>query len=176
VKRTTTLVSIRYQWVEGGSYPRTMQPSSARRLACSQALAESAASTVPPVLPSWSGCDAVNQEFTTKLELASSRYGWLDVYMVWMAFRRVVVETWVDCWAAEFPPRLPPWIEEVVEYIDIRFMAAMMSGFRMSSTHRLQSLFVGDIFFFQTTKTRSPPEFFLSGIRTLDVNYRIRLK
>jgi hypothetical protein len=34
------------------AYPRTMQPSSARRRACSHARADSPASTVPPVLPS----------------------------------------------------------------------------------------------------------------------------
>lgn len=45
--------------------------------------------------------------------------------MVCRALRSVVVETWVDCWAAELRFRWP-WKEEVVEYMDIRLLAAMV--------------------------------------------------
>ena len=47
--------------------------------------------------------------------------------MACIEFRRVVVETCVDCWAAELTFRGPPGAEEVVEYIDILFMPAMVS-------------------------------------------------
>jgi len=57
------------------AYPKTMQPSSARRLACSQARAANSKSTVPPVLPWKSVCEADSQVLTTKLVLASSLYG-----------------------------------------------------------------------------------------------------
>jgi hypothetical protein len=36
------------------------------------------------------------------------------------------VETWVDCWAVEAGCR-DPGTDEVVEYMDIRFMCAMMN-------------------------------------------------
>jgi hypothetical protein len=43
-----------------------------------------------------------------------------------------VVETCVDCWAAELTFRGNPGPEEVVEYIDIRLLPAMASGVRSS--------------------------------------------
>jgi len=52
--------------------------------------------------------------------------------MVWIAFKRVVVETWVDCWAAELTFRAAPCAEEVVEYIDIRLLDAIVAGPRGS--------------------------------------------
>ena len=54
-----------------------------------------------------------------------------------------MVETCEDCWAAELPFLGPPGVDEVVEYIDIRFIPAMMkarenlfppSGFEPTST------------------------------------------
>lgn len=52
--------------------------------------------------------------------------------MVCTAFRRVVVETWVDCWAVEFSILEPP-IDEAIEYMDIRLSAAMVGIIRESS-------------------------------------------
>ena len=42
------------------------------------------------------------------------------------ALRSVVVETWADCWAAEFMILEPPPMDEAMEYMDIRLLAAMI--------------------------------------------------
>jgi hypothetical protein len=39
--------------------------------------------------------------------------------------RRVVVETWADWWPAELTTREPP-MDEAMEYMDIRLLAAMV--------------------------------------------------
>jgi hypothetical protein len=54
------------------AYPSTIQPSSARRLACSHAVRPSSASYVPPEFCSLLGLAAVSQVLTAKLVLASS--------------------------------------------------------------------------------------------------------
>ena len=36
------------------------------------------------------------------------------------------METWADCWAAEFMIREPPPMDEAMEYMDIRLLAAMI--------------------------------------------------
>lgn len=85
---------IPYQNVQ--SYPSTIAESSARLLACSQALRASSTSTVPPTLPSGPVWLAEYHVLTTKLALDSRGYGWPDEKLVWSAFRRVVVETCAD--------------------------------------------------------------------------------
>lgn len=42
--------------------------------------------------------------------------------MLWTALRRVVVETWEDCWAA------PRWPSEATEYMDMRLLAMTGNG------------------------------------------------
>ena len=73
------VISIRQAAEKRACYPKTTQPSSARRLACSQACLASSVSTVPPGRPSISACAAVSHVFTTRLVLASRRYGWAEV-------------------------------------------------------------------------------------------------
>lgn len=57
--------------------------------------------------------------------LASSGEGWPEVYIVWIAFKSVVVETCDDCWPAELRFRGNPGPDEVFEYIDIRLLPDM---------------------------------------------------
>ena len=56
-----------------------------------------------------SGLAAVSHVLTTKLVLASRRYGWAEVYVVCRALSNVVVETWVECCAVD---RTPVGVEE----------------------------------------------------------------
>ena len=70
--KVSTEISRRKRW-SGATNPRIMQPSSARRRACSQARAARAASIVPPTLPSGPAWAAVSQVFTTRLVPASRR-------------------------------------------------------------------------------------------------------
>jgi len=53
--------------------------------------------------------------------------------MVWMAFKSVVVDIWVDCCAVVLAFRGTPCIEEAVEYIDILLFAAMVDSYKGSS-------------------------------------------
>lgn len=55
--------------------------------------------------------------------------------MVCMAFKSVVVETCVDCWAAVLTFRGPPGIEDAVEYMDMRLLAAMVERKREIYPH-----------------------------------------
>jgi hypothetical protein len=69
----------RTEGVESCSDARTMHPSSALLLACSQALLAKSPSIIPPVFPSGPGLAAVSHVLTTRAVLASSWYGLPDV-------------------------------------------------------------------------------------------------
>lgn len=66
----------------GETHPKSIQPSSARRRQCSHACRTRSMSTVPPKCPCASDPIAVSQVLTTKLVLASKRYGCPEVYAV----------------------------------------------------------------------------------------------
>jgi hypothetical protein len=95
-----------------------MHPSSALRLACSQARLANSTSTVPPYRSSGPWLEAVSHVFTTKLVADSSWNAVEDVYAEWTALRQLVVDICCETFICIVLVR--GWVE-AVEYCDMRF-------------------------------------------------------
>ena len=99
-----------------------MQPSSARRRACSQVLLAKSESIVPPYRPSGPVLEPVTQVFTTRLALDSRAYDWPDEKALCNELSSVVVLTCAVLCCIVFVR--PGAADELLEYEDMRYANA----------------------------------------------------